>query len=158
MAQITRNNVLPGALDDDFHPGGNVHCSGAPPVQVDVTLSASEVRGAAANPVRIVAPLSRGIAVFGLYWSKAAGAYSGGTDLVLSFQDDTVAASIGGSDLDDASASAGWASRGTIAGLIGSDPDNLSIPNGGLFLTLATDYTSDGGDLTLNVIYVEADL
>ena len=151
---MSRSNVISGAKDDPFHVASVFHCNHQP-INHEVTLSRSQIHDLNGTPVELLPQGVNGASfeVLGVYYSKAAGAYSGGAAITINRTDssNTLVATIPVSDMRSASAADGWA---TIPALSGT-PDAQAVIEEGVDANTATAFTGAGGALTLTVRYVE---
>ena len=91
--------------------------------------------------------------VLGVYYEKAAGAYTSGGAVTVNYQDggNTLAATVPVAHIRNANARSGWATRPNQAGT----PATYSVPDGALDATVSADFAGAGGDLTLTLVYLE---
>ena len=155
MAVIARNNVIPGARNDDFHVDGLVHCDQVQPTSVSVTLDEAAVLALDATPVVLAAmPAGKKIVPLGVYYDKEAGAYTLGADITVNFTDgsDTLVATIPVAQVRLAGATTGWATRATLSGA----PDSQVVLPDSIDMSTSTGFTATaGGDLTVTLLYLE---
>ena len=154
MVQISRTNVIDGAADDTEHLGTVFHC-GREVLLHEVGLTRAQVQALHTTAVVILPALvgSRKIAVLGVYYVKAAGAYSGGGTVSIHHLD-TAGTLVGGlpsSQMRNAGRRDGWFSRAGQSG----DPSTFAVPEAGLDVRTGSAYTGAGGDLSITVRYVE---
>lgn len=150
---IPRDNVVPGATDDMLHIGTVVHCEARPVRTLSLTLEASDLQGISTAVDLIGALTGASISVIGVYYSKAAGAYTGGGNLTIQYGDsgNTEIASIAVAEIRDSDATSGWATRASLSGT----PSGYSLPTEGVEVLASANFADDGGTLTLTVLYVE---
>ena len=156
MVQIVRTNVIDGAAIDDFHVGVVQHCGGLVLTRTTV-LSRSQVHGLNTPKRLLDDPTDPDIrfVVFGIYWSKEAGAYTSGGNVNIDHRDSgtTTIASIPAANIRQAAAASGWASRSGLFGL----PAAYPVHAGGLQAAAGSRFSGNGGDLTFTVRYVEVE-
>ena len=153
--QILRSHVLDGGYADGFHIGTVHHCGGAL-LEVTTVLVAAQLHVIRADPRPVLVeppPGSRRIATLGVYWSKAAGAYTSGGALTINHTNsaNTLIGTINAGDIRNASATSGWATRPALSGT----PSTFELPDDGLDLNSTGNFAGNGGDLTIVVRYVE---
>ena len=150
---ISRTNVIDGAELDEFHVGTVNHCGGHV-LTMTTVFSRAEVHGLN-RPKRILADPTDGrrFVVVGVYWSKEAGAYTGGGTVNVDHRDPstTTIAGIAVGSIRQTAASSGWAHR---AGQSGLPADYPTYP-GGVQLATNQRFQGDGGALTVTVRYIE---
>ena len=123
-----------------------------------VVLTAADVQALNSTPIDLVGELgdSKAIAVLGVHYSKASGAYSGGAACHIQYKDpaNTRVANITAATMRANSQQGGW----DMADRTGNPTANSNqtlLPQG-IEITTATAYTGAGGDLTMHVLYLEA--
>ena len=156
MVQINRSNVIDGAHVDAEPAPTMVHRS--PVTQThQVTLTAAQLQALSTDPVVVLPELPDGhkAQVGGVYYEKAAGAYTSGGAVTVNYQasGNTLAATIPVANIRNANATSGWATRPNQAGT----PATYEVPDGALDANASADFVGAGGDLTLTLMYLEVD-
>lgn len=151
---IPRDFVIAGADEDPFHVGTVHHC-GKEVLLRETVLRAADLQNLSGTPVVVLPALPDGLkaAVLGVYYSKAAGAYTNGAAVTINYTDsgNTLAASIPVANVRQATANDGWATRATQSGTAAT----FEVPEGGLDANASAGFSGDGGDLTITVRYIE---
>ena len=154
MVQIARTNIIGGASDDPDHIGTVFHC-GREINLLQVLVPRAQVHSLNTTPVVLLPALPDGrkIAVLGVYYRKAAGAYAGGQTVHVRYINpmNNVVGSLPSSQMRNVLSRDGWFGRAGQSG----DPSTFAVPEGGLDLNTTAAYTGDGGDLSVTIRYVE---
>ena len=155
MVTIARSNVIGGAEADPFHVGTVHHCGGGI-LERTTVLVAAQLHDIRADPRPVLVPPPSGglrLAVFGVYFSKATGAYTGGGALTINHTSsaNTLVGTINHGDLTAAAARSGWAILPALTGTAST----FALPDDGLDINSSGDFSGAGGDLTIVVRYVE---
>lgn len=154
MTLIRRNNIIPGATNDNYHVSGEEHCLfGTLPGTVTRTLDADAVHNLHTTPFAVVSNQNNRVVPIGVYYSKATGAYTGGSAVTVSYSGGKVIATIPVTALRNAAAVTGWATRAQQSGT----PETYEVPRGGVEVKAATAFAGAGGDLEVQLLMVEAE-
>ena len=152
MVLIDRTNVIGGATNDSFRVPGVSGGSGL--LTADVVLSRADVQALDDTPIELLpAVAGNKYVVLGVYASKAAGAYAGGAAVTINYTDsgDTLVATIAVAHFRASGTDTRWASNPGLSGL----PSAHAIPTDSVDCSTGTEFTGDGGDVTLTVLYLE---
>ena len=152
---IARGSVIPGAKNDDFHPDGESHCQVAQPaVAATVTLTNAQVRGLPHSEIEVVPGIpGKRLWPLGVYYEKAAGAYTGGSGFVVEYiSNQQWVVDMPEVAMRSGTAETGW---GVLRPFTGT-PEDRSFPSGGLQIASGGGFQgTGGGQLEITVVYLE---
>ena len=152
---IPRDNVIPGARNDDFALDGEFLTDGLPKTHV-VNVARADIHALNTTNLDIMParPGGRRIAILGIYYDKLAGGYSGGAAITLHATGAGApqVGSIAATEMRQSGARTGWGGIQNRTGV----PADQETPEGGLRIQTSTAYTGAGGDLEITIYYLEA--
>ena len=154
MVTIARDEVIPGAENDPFHINQMYHCAHSQPTVASISISRAQVHALNGTPIDLlIPPVGRSIYPLGVFFTKLAGAYGGGAAVSVNFKNsgNTLVATIALSQLTNAAETSGYATRAPLAGL----PEAQLDPRDGVDVNVATAFTGNGGELQLDLVYLE---
>ena len=154
MVTIARDEVVQGAQNDSFHIHQLYHCAHSQPTVASISISRAQMQALNATPIDLFdPPAGRSIYPLGVFFTKMAGAYGGGADVIVNFKNsvNTLVATISRSQLTNAAETSGYATRAPQTGLPEAQPD----PRDGVDVNVATAFTGNGGELLLDLVYLE---
>ena len=148
---IPRNNVIAGAVDNTFR------VSGASVLLMEVTLDNAAVHDLDSSPVVLLPAPSPGrvCAILGVFYQKRSGGFTGGGVVNINYTDagNTLVATIAATHFTNSGATSQWATRANQTGALAAQ----SPPSAGVDISTGTAFTGAGGEVIVNVRYVEVD-
>ena len=133
---------------------GSIHHCGRAVKKFSFTMNAGNLN-ALSTALEFMPALEHNlkIGVLGVYFSKTAGAYTGGSAVSIRYNTTgtPAVASIPASQVRSSGATSGWATLAAQTGV----PADFAIPEDGLEAVASSDFSGSGGDLTITVRYIE---
>ena len=151
---IPRDNVITGAANDSYHPDGSFHCAVDQPAVATITISPAQILTLNAMPVQLLAqfPSGRRIIPLAVYYRSRASAWANGGDVQIRYEGGGITfAEIDGAEIRSVNPQIGW---GTRTALLGT-PQQQVLPDAGVEVWVGTDFTGSGGELLLDLVYLE---